>query len=48
MTLTGLYLAVRFRVRRFPSVILPDGRVYFQPSAAEISQIIANLFEQSL
>lgn len=48
MTLTGLYLTVRFRVRRFPSVILPDGRVYFQPSAAEISQIIANLFEQSL
>lgn len=48
MTLTGLYLTVRFCIRRFPSVILPDRRVYFQPSVAEISQIIADLFEQTL
>lgn len=47
MTLTGLYLTIRYRIRQYPSVIMPDGRVYFQPSAEEISQVVANLFQQS-
>lgn len=42
MTLNGLFLIVRHRIRHFPSVITPAGHVIAQPDTEDIIQLIAD------
>jgi hypothetical protein len=43
MSLYGLYLALRFRFRGYPTVITPRGRVLVQPAIEELVRIIEDI-----
>lgn len=45
MSLAGLYMAIRYRLRHYPVIITPDGRKYYQPSPADLQQIVAALLQ---
>lgn len=41
MTLAGLFIIVRYRIRRYPAVVTPAGRMLLQPSVEDVIQRIA-------
>ena len=45
MTLLGLYFVIRYRIRVYPTVVMPDGTTIFHPSSEEFLQTIANFLK---
>jgi hypothetical protein len=47
MTLAGLFVVIRYRIRHYPSVVTPRGHVLVHPDVEEVIQRIAEELQSS-